>query len=178
MSTHPFTPALVDGVPVEYCDRCGQHLRAHLEEPVPDNEPAAVAEPPAEAPVWPEPARLPVLPVTAVRGPGREPVYTQTMIAALAGLGENTIRVYRSRGDFPPPDGKVGNVPWWYADTVTSWLAGRRKPGNPAWRKGMACPGPRGGGTTGLAGDGRQVSAGGPSAFSPPEPAVDGSSAL
>jgi hypothetical protein len=66
-----------------------------------------------------------------------------TMIAALAGLNENTIRVYRSRGEFPDPDGQVGNVPYWTAPAVTAWLAGRRRPGNPAWYKGMPSPSPR-----------------------------------
>jgi hypothetical protein len=140
MSTHPFTPFVGDdGQPTETCQRCGQGLRAHLEpEPEPDRPVPAVE------PVWPEPARpLPVYPVRAMRGPDRQPVYTMTMIAALAGINEASIRVYRSRGDFPAADGQVGNVPYWRAATVTAWLAGRRRPGNPAWYKGMPSPSPR-----------------------------------
>ena len=118
MSTHPFTPTVGDEGPTMFCDRCGQHQRTHQ-------------------PGWRPPA-------TAVAGPTGEAVYTMAELADLAGVTVGTIRAHRSRGGLPPEDGRLGNVPYWYPDTVMVWLSERRPRGNPAWHKGMPSPGPRG----------------------------------
>jgi len=43
----------------------------------------------------------------------------------------STVRSYASRGQMPPPDGRIGNTPWWWSDTITKWHASRRGQG---WR--------------------------------------------
>ena len=53
-------------------------------------------------------------------------------VARLAGVEVATIRTYRLRGAIPAPDGYVGRTPWWWAKTITRWLAERPSRGRPA----------------------------------------------
>jgi hypothetical protein len=41
--------------------------------------------------------------------------------ASLVGLAPGTLRVYVARKVFPPPDGRLGQVPWWWRETVERW---------------------------------------------------------
>lgn len=47
-------------------------------------------------------------------------------VAAVAGLRVDTIRKYRVRGTFPPPDGHEFGHPWWRRETIELWLKQRR----------------------------------------------------
>jgi hypothetical protein len=49
-------------------------------------------------------------------------------IAAHIGVQTDTVRSYRKHGLLPPPDLVEGGKPYWYADTIRSWVA--RRPGN------------------------------------------------
>ncbi|ANP55178.1 DNA-binding transcriptional MerR regulator [Streptomyces griseochromogenes] len=49
-------------------------------------------------------------------------------IAAHIRVQPDTVRSYRKHGLLPPPDHVEGGKPYWYADTVRTWVASR--PGN------------------------------------------------
>ncbi|MER8158028.1 MerR family transcriptional regulator [Streptomyces sp. NPDC094472] len=49
-------------------------------------------------------------------------------IAAHISVQTDTVRSYRKHGLLPPPDLVEGGKPYWYADTIRSWVA--RRPGN------------------------------------------------
>ncbi len=57
-------------------------------------------------------------------------------VAEALGITPATVSRYladrnnRNRYDFPVPDGRLGNAPWWYSTTVERWRA--KRPGNPA----------------------------------------------
>jgi predicted DNA-binding transcriptional regulator AlpA len=44
-------------------------------------------------------------------------------IAARAGLAEQTVRQYRSRGRLPQPDAMIGRTPGWTEATADAWIA-------------------------------------------------------
>ncbi|QKV94880.1 MerR family transcriptional regulator [Streptomyces sp. NA02950] len=54
-------------------------------------------------------------------------------IAAHIGVQTDTVRSYRKHGLLPPPDLVERGKPFWYADTVRSWVA--RRPGNRRGRR-------------------------------------------
>lgn len=47
-------------------------------------------------------------------------------VAARTGLRVATIRRYRVRGTFSPPDGHTLGHPWWRLETVDAWIASRK----------------------------------------------------
>ncbi|MFE0653181.1 helix-turn-helix transcriptional regulator [Streptomyces sp. NPDC059534] len=53
-------------------------------------------------------------------------------IAAHIRVQPDTVRSYRKHGLLPPPDQVTSGKPYWYADTIRVWVAGR--PGNRARR--------------------------------------------
>ncbi|MCH6160399.1 helix-turn-helix transcriptional regulator [Streptomyces marispadix] len=46
-------------------------------------------------------------------------------IAAHIGVRTDTVRSYRKHGLLPPPDHVEGGRPYWYADTVRTWVMHR-----------------------------------------------------
>ncbi|CAM5368486.1 MULTISPECIES: MerR family transcriptional regulator [Streptomyces] len=46
-------------------------------------------------------------------------------IAAHIGVRPDTVRSYRKSGQLPPPDLTRAGRPYWHADTVRRWVAGR-----------------------------------------------------
>lgn len=50
-----------------------------------------------------------------------------TAAAALAGIKPRTWSAYVARGHAPTPDGReeISGTPWWWADHVRAWMAGR-----------------------------------------------------
>lgn len=56
---------------------------------------------------------------------------TQDDVAALAGISKQAVRQHLKRGTIPPPDGRLGIVPWWHQRTIDRWLKTRRAPGRP-----------------------------------------------
>lgn len=53
--------------------------------------------------------------------------WTTAEVAAYLGVSVGTVRAYSSRGQMPPPDGRLGRTPWWWAETIRVWAAGRRR---------------------------------------------------
>lgn len=50
-------------------------------------------------------------------------------VAAFLGVEQSTVRAYRTRGEMPPPDGRVSNSPWWWRTTIEGWeRPGHRRP--------------------------------------------------
>lgn len=43
--------------------------------------------------------------------------------AESAGLAESSVRTYRTRGQVPKPDAKIGKTPGWLPDTIKTWAA-------------------------------------------------------
>ncbi|MCC2275629.1 MULTISPECIES: helix-turn-helix transcriptional regulator [Streptomyces] len=54
-------------------------------------------------------------------------------IAAHIGVQTDTVRSYRKHGVMPAPDLTEGGKPYWFADTIRSWVASR--PGNSPRRR-------------------------------------------
>lgn len=48
-------------------------------------------------------------------------------VAELMGLGIETIKTHRARGNMPDPDYIVDSKPLWRRDTIERWIASRRK---------------------------------------------------
>lgn len=48
-----------------------------------------------------------------------------------------TLRAYMARGQVPPPDGRLGDTPWWYRRTVDAHVA--TKPGRGRHRTDCTC---------------------------------------
>lgn len=46
-------------------------------------------------------------------------------IAAHIQVRPDTVRSYRKQGVLPPPDRTIEGRPYWYADTIRTWVAGR-----------------------------------------------------
>ena len=42
-------------------------------------------------------------------------------VAAYLGVKRSTVTAYRSRGQMPQPDGRVGRSPWWRPETIRAW---------------------------------------------------------
>ena len=42
-------------------------------------------------------------------------------VAAFLGVEQSTVRAYRTRGEMPPPDGRISNSPWWWRSTIEGW---------------------------------------------------------
>lgn len=51
----------------------------------------------------------------------------RSQVAERLGLQPKTIDTYQRRQIMPPPDGKIGRSPWWYASTIDRWDRTRRK---------------------------------------------------
>ena len=47
-------------------------------------------------------------------------------VARYLGVASVTVRAYASRGQMPPPDGRIGQTPWWWSPVIKTWAAGRR----------------------------------------------------
>ncbi|MGA5425269.1 helix-turn-helix transcriptional regulator [Streptomyces koyangensis] len=48
-------------------------------------------------------------------------------IAAHIGVQPDTVRSYRKNGQLPPPDLTHSGRPYWHADTIRHWVAGRAR---------------------------------------------------
>lgn len=48
--------------------------------------------------------------------------------ARIAGIKPDTLTDYLKADPpkAPPPDGKIGNSPWWYESTIRRWAKGRK----------------------------------------------------
>ena len=44
-------------------------------------------------------------------------------VAQHLGVGQSTVRAYATRGQMPPPDGRLGRTPWWRPETIKEWRA-------------------------------------------------------
>lgn len=69
----------------------------------------------------------------------RPHVLSMREVAERAGLAEQTVRAYRSRGQMPEPDVMIGTTPGWLADTIDAWIEGGKKrpsPNLPGWADG------------------------------------------
>ncbi len=53
--------------------------------------------------------------------------WTTDDVAAHLGVSASTVRAYASRGQMPPPDGRIGRTPWWWADRIWEWSTSRRR---------------------------------------------------
>lgn len=42
-------------------------------------------------------------------------------VAAHLGIKASTVRAYLARGQMPQAEGRIGDSPWWYADTIRAW---------------------------------------------------------
>ena len=40
----------------------------------------------------------------------------------------STIRAYLARQQMPQPDGRIGNTPWWWPQTIEQYIQTRSKP--------------------------------------------------
>lgn len=56
----------------------------------------------------------------AVRAPRREQ-WGVADVAAHLGVRPGTVRAYVARGQMPPPDGRLGRTPWWWAASIQEW---------------------------------------------------------
>lgn len=48
-------------------------------------------------------------------------------VAELMGLGIETIKTHRARGNMPDPDYVIDDKPLWRKETIDQWIATRRK---------------------------------------------------
>jgi predicted DNA-binding transcriptional regulator AlpA len=48
-------------------------------------------------------------------------------VAELMGLGIETIKTHRARGNMPDPDYVIDDKPLWRRETIEQWIATRRK---------------------------------------------------
>lgn len=48
-------------------------------------------------------------------------------VAARLGVTPSTVRAYHSRGQMPPPSGRIGRTPYWTPRDIEPWLEGRAK---------------------------------------------------
>jgi predicted DNA-binding transcriptional regulator AlpA len=48
-------------------------------------------------------------------------------VAELMGLGIETIKTHRARGNMPDPDYVIDDKPLWRRETIDQWIATRRK---------------------------------------------------
>ncbi|MFE9250069.1 MerR family transcriptional regulator [Streptomyces sp. NPDC007088] len=55
-------------------------------------------------------------------------LWSYNEIAAHIQVRPDTVRSYRKQGVLPPPDRTIGGRPYWYPDTIRTWVANR--PGN------------------------------------------------
>jgi hypothetical protein len=42
-------------------------------------------------------------------------------VARLLDVKPSTVRAYKTRGQMPAPDGRLGRTPWWRTETITAW---------------------------------------------------------
>lgn len=50
-----------------------------------------------------------------------ETLWTFKDVAAYLGVKPVTVRTQVQRGRWPQPDGRVGHVPYWLPETITTW---------------------------------------------------------
>ena len=49
------------------------------------------------------------------------PQWSVAEVATYLGVRPSTVTAYRSRGQMPQPDGRVGRSPWWRPATIRAW---------------------------------------------------------
>lgn len=59
------------------------------------------------------------------------PILDRAAVAARLRIKPDSVTRYVNRGQCPPPDGRVGRAPWWFAATIEEWLPARPGPGRP-----------------------------------------------
>lgn len=52
-------------------------------------------------------------------------------VATYLGVKHATVRSYLSRGQMPPPDGRIDDKPWWFEETITNWRQPTRESSRP-----------------------------------------------